>query len=274
MTGQPFPFLDPVLLRIGPLELRWYGLMYLFGFACAYVIIRAELRRRQGPVAPEAAEDFLFYLILGVLIGGRVGYVLFYNLSVYLSAPWAIFAIWQGGMSFHGGLIGMVVSGYVFARKHQARFLDLADIGALSATPGLMLGRVGNFINGELFGRVTDLPWGIIFPMGGDLPRHPSQLYESLLEGPVLFGILWWLRLRTRQPGELLAAFFVGYGAFRFAVEFVREPDPQLGFVISCLTMGQVLCLCMIGAGVALFVYLRITGGDENTRSTVRVKET
>jgi phosphatidylglycerol---prolipoprotein diacylglyceryl transferase len=252
-----YPIIDPVLMRIGPLEIRWYGLMYLCAFALAYLVIRAELRRKGGPIPAESADDFLFHLILGVLIGGRLGYVLFYNLPAYLTAPWEIFAIWHGGMSFHGGLIGMVIAGWLFGRRHNAPFWELADIGALAAPPGLLMGRIGNFINGELFGRVTTLPWGMVFPGGGHLPRHPSQLYEGLLEGPILFAVLWWLRKRTRVPGEVLAAFLMGYGICRFSVEFVREPDPQLGFVFHGLTMGQVLCLLMIASAGALIIYLR-----------------
>jgi phosphatidylglycerol:prolipoprotein diacylglycerol transferase len=160
-------------------------------------------------------------------------------------------------MSFHGGLVGIVVSGYIFTRKRTAPFLALADIGALSAPIGLMLGRIGNFINGELYGRVTTVPWGIVFPGGGDLPRHPSQLYESFAEGPLLFAILWWLRLRTRNDGEVLAAFLIGYGVIRFCVEFFREPDPQLGFLAGFLTMGQILCIGMIAVGTGLAVYVR-----------------
>jgi len=264
-------FIDPVIFRIGPLELRWYGFMYLVGFVCGYFVIRSELRRRQGPVPKEAAEDLLFYLILGLLLGGRIGYVLFYNLESYLSAPWEIFFVWHGGMSFHGGLVGMVLSGYVFARRHDAAFLELADIGALASPLGLMLGRLGNFINGELFGRVTDLPWGMVFPLGGDLPRHPSQLYEAVLEGPVLFGLLWWLRLRTRSHGQLLSAFLILYGTFRFLAEFFREPDPQLGFIAFGLSMGQILCLVMILAGIGLFGYVTFTASRNSAGSDKRL---
>jgi phosphatidylglycerol---prolipoprotein diacylglyceryl transferase len=252
-----YPLLDPVLFQVGPLEVRWYGFMYLLGFAFAYLIIRSELRRKQGPIPAESADDLLFYLILGLLIGGRIGYVLFYNLGEYVWAPWEVLALWHGGMSFHGGLIGMILSGYIFALRWKVSFLELADIGALSATPGLLLGRIGNFINGELYGRVTTLPWGVVFPMGGELPRHPSQLYEALLEGALLFCILWLLRKRLKRPGELLAIFLVCYGVFRFLIEFVREPDPQLGFVFQGFTMGQLLCLAMIFAGIGLFIYLR-----------------
>jgi phosphatidylglycerol---prolipoprotein diacylglyceryl transferase len=252
----PYLLIDPILVRIGPLEIHWYGVMYLLGFIAAYFVIRSELRRK-GPLPAESAEDMLFFMIVGLLLGARLGYVLFYNLSHYLEFPLDLLAFWKGGMSFHGGLVGIVVAGLIFAKRRRVRFLELADIGALSAPLGLMLGRFGNFINGELYGRITDLPWGIVFPTGGPLPRHPSQLYESFLEGPVLFGFLWWLRLRTRNNGELLAAFLMGYGILRFGIEFFREPDPQLGFIVSFLTMGQILCLCMIAAGAGLFMYVR-----------------
>jgi len=255
MEPVAYQIIDPVLFRIGPLAVRWYGLMYLLGFVAAYFVIRSELNRRQGPIAVEEADDLLFYLILGLLIGARLGYAIFYNLDSYFSAPWEIFAIWHGGMSFHGGLLGMLAAGLIFADRRNVQFLELADITALAAPIGLMLGRIGNFINGELFGRVSALPWAIVFPMAGDLPRHPSQLYEAILEGPVLFSLLWWLRVRTKKHGQILATFLVAYGAFRFLIEFLREPDPQLGFVLPGLTMGQVLCIAMLGAGICLMVY-------------------
>ncbi len=261
-----YPFMDPAIFSIGPLEVRWYGFMYLLGFVAGYFVIRSELHRKNGPVPVEAAGDLLFYLIVGLLIGARVGYALFYNFGNYLYAPWEIFAIWHGGMSFHGGLVGMVVSGWIFARSRKVSFLELSDIGALAAPIGLMLGRMGNFINGELFGRVTTLPWGMVFPAGGPFPRHPSQLYEAFLEGPVLFALLWWLRTRTRMPGEILAVFLICYGIFRFFAEFAREPDAQLGFVLFGLTMGQVLCLTMIAAGLALEVFLRRRSPEEKER--------
>jgi phosphatidylglycerol---prolipoprotein diacylglyceryl transferase len=253
-----YPLIDPVLVHLGPLEIRWYGLMYLFGFGLAYLIVRSELRRKQGPIPVENADDLLFHMILGLLIGGRMGYVLFYNLPAYAAAPWEVVAVWHGGMSFHGGMIGMIVAAWLFARRHHVQVLELTDLAALAAPPGLMLGRMGNFINGELFGRVTTLPWGIVFPGGGNLPRHPSQLYEALFEGPVLFSILWLLRRRIRVPGQLLSVFLVTYGLFRFSIECVREPDPQLGFVVAWLTMGQILCLLMVASGIGLFVFLRV----------------
>jgi len=248
--------MDPVLWRIGPLELRWYGMMYLLGFVAGYFVIRSELRRKDGPVPVESADDMLFYLILGLLIGARLGYALIYNLKVYATAPWEILAFWHGGMSFHGGLAGMVIAGWIFARRRRAPFLELADIGALAAPIGLMLGRFGNFINGELFGRVTTLPWGVVFPLGGTLPRHPSQIYEAIFEVPMLFGVLWGLRKRTRRPGEVLAFFLILYGVFRFLIEFFREPDHQIGFIMKWLTMGQILCIIMIAAGIGLLVCL------------------
>jgi phosphatidylglycerol:prolipoprotein diacylglycerol transferase len=232
-------------------------MMYLLGFVAAYFVIRSELRRRQGPVPVEAADDLLFHLIVGLLIGARLGYVLFYNLKAYLSAPWEVLFVWHGGMSFHGGLVGTVAAGWIFARRRDVQFMELADIGALAAPIGLMLGRIGNFINGELFGRVTMVPWGIVFPAGGDLPRHPSQLYESFFEGPVLFVFLWRLRLKTHYHGDLVGAFLIGYGAARFFIEFLREPDVQLGFIIHQLTMGQILCLGMILAGIGILAWVR-----------------
>lgn len=257
VPGLAYPFIDPVFFRIGPLEVRWYGMMYLIGFIVAYFIIRSELKRKGGPIAVQAADDLLFYLIVGLLIGARFGYVIIYNLPSYLSAPWEIFAFWHGGMSFHGGLVGMVAAGWIYSRRAGASFLELADIGALSAPIGLMVGRIGNFINGELYGRVTDVPWGIVFPLGGDQPRHPSQLYESFFEGGVLFVVLWALRRHTRYPGEILAYFLIFYGIFRFVIEFCREPDSQLGFIVGPLTMGQILCLGMVLAGAGVFILVR-----------------
>jgi phosphatidylglycerol---prolipoprotein diacylglyceryl transferase len=271
MAAETYLLIDPVLIRFWGLEVRWYGIMYLLSFVIAYFVIRSELKRRRGPVPPEAADDLLFHLIIGLLIGARLGYALFYNLDAYLMAPWEILAVWHGGMSFHGGLAGMICSGAWFARKHSCRFLDLADIGALAAPPGLMLGRMGNFINGELFGRATQLPWGIVFPSGGPISRHPSQLYEAFLEGPVLFGFLWWMRTRVKNPGQILGLFLVLYGAFRFIAEFFREPDPQLGFVIGNFTMGQTLCFVMmiIGIGVLAAVTRSNVKSFEDPRPSV-----
>lgn len=257
MSSMAYPFLDPVLFRIGPIEIRWYGIMYLVGFGIAYLIIRSEFRRKNGPLPVDAAGDFLFYLIVGLMLGARIGYVIFYNPEVYLDQPWEIFAVWRGGMSFHGGMIGMIISGWMFSRSRKVSFLELADIGSLSVPMGLMAGRIGNFINGELYGRVTSVPWGLVFPGGGNLPRHPSQLYEALFEGPVLFLILWILRRRVTRNGSILCLFIIIYGFFRFMIEFFREPDVQLGYLYLGLTMGQILCLVMIAGGMILFLAIK-----------------
>lgn len=257
MGSIVYPLIDPVLLRLGPIEIRWYGVMYLVGFAIAYFIIKSEFRRKNGPLPVDAAGDFLFYLIMGLMLGARIGYVIFYNYDVYLSQPWEIFAVWRGGMSFHGGMLGMIISGYIFARSRKAPFLELADIASLSVPLGLMAGRIGNFVNGELYGRITTVPWGLVFPQGGEFPRHPSQLYEAIFEGPVLFIILWTMRRRVSLNGSILCLFIIFYGLFRFLIEFFREPDVQLGFLYLGLTMGQILCLLMIVGGLGLLATLR-----------------
>ncbi len=250
-----FPSIDPVFLRLGPLEFRWYGLMYILGFAAAYFLILDASRRKQLPLSKDDVADLVFSVALGIVIGGRTGYILFYNLSYYLSHPLKLFAVWEGGMSFHGGLIGGIVAGYWFGRKKGLGFWQLADLGFLPAPVGLGLGRLGNFINGELFGRTTDLPWGIVFPGGGPFPRHPSQLYEAVLEGGVLFVILRSLSNRRHPDGAIFWTFIAGYGLFRFIVEFFREPDPQIGFIIGTLSMGQLLCLIMMLIGASLLAW-------------------
>ncbi len=236
--------------------MRWYGTMYVLGFILGLLIMKRMAKEDDGTLSSQDVEDLLFYLIFGVLLGGRLGYVLFYNLPYYLHHPAEVLAFWHGGMSFHGGLIGTVLAGALFARRRGVSLWRIADYAAVATPPGLGLGRIGNFINGELFGRVTTVPWAMVFPGGGPLPRHPSQLYEAVLEGPVLFLLLWLLRKRDLPRGGLLAAFIVGYGAIRFFVEFFREPDPQLGFVLGPFTMGQVLSFFMVACGVLLFLYL------------------
>jgi phosphatidylglycerol---prolipoprotein diacylglyceryl transferase len=242
-----YPHIDPVFLRIGPLQFRWYGLMYILGFLAAYFVIRKGAERKKIPLTKDDVADLVFAVALGVILGGRLGYVLFYNLSEYLAHPLKVFAVWEGGMSFHGGLAGAVVGGFWFARRKKIDFMTLADLGFLSAPIGLFLGRLGNFINGELYGRVTDVPWGMVFPdpRAGNLPRHPSQLYEAILEGPVLFCILWVLGRKKHPVGVVFWAFIALYGTFRFFVEFFREPDIQLGFIVSGFTMGQLLSFPM-----------------------------
>lgn len=245
-----YPQIDPILVQFGPLAVRWYGLMYLLGFLCGYWIIRRLAVLRQLPLDAEGISDLLFYAVIGVILGGRLGYVLFYNPGFYLEHPQQIVAIWEGGMSFHGGFLGVFLVILFFCRKRNLPLLLTADIVATAATLGLGFGRIGNFINAELWGRVTDLPWGMVFPTGGPLPRHPSQLYEALLEGLLLFVILWTLHRFKARPGVPASVFFLGYGVFRFGVEFVRQPDVHLGFLWGGATMGQLLSLPMIAVGV------------------------
>jgi phosphatidylglycerol:prolipoprotein diacylglycerol transferase len=257
-----YPQIDPVLIHIGPLQLRWYGLMYIFGFIVAYFVILHICSRRKLPMTRGDVEDLVTYCILGLVVGARAGYCLIYNPGYYLSHPLRILAVWEGGMSFHGGMIGLLLTGVYFARSRAKSFLMLGDLGAVAATPGLFFGRMGNFINAELFGRVTDVPWGMVFPGGGPLPRHPSQLYEAFSEGLLLFCILSVLSLRVRRRGIVLGAFLTLYGAMRFFLEYFREPDPQLGFVLFSFTMGQLLCMAMVVSGLVMVVWRLKSGPD------------
>ncbi len=253
----PYPNIKPYLIKIGPVEVRWYGLMYLFGFLSSYLLVRYRIKKERLDVPVQIIEDIYFYLILALIIGARLGYVIFYNLSYYLKHPLEILAVWHGGMSFHGGLIGTILVGYWFIKKKNLDFWFYADLLIPTAPIGLFLGRLGNFINGELFGRVSSVPWAMVFPAGGPHPRHPSQLYEALFEGIVLFILLWTLRTRVKTKGALTALFLILYGIFRFFIEFFREPDPQLGFVIGPFTMGQILCTAMVLTGTLILIYRR-----------------
>lgn len=257
-----YPEIDPVLVQLGPLKVHWYGVMYLLGFSFAWWL---GLRRTQQPhafIMPEQMSDLVFYGALGVILGGRFGYIIFYDLPTYIHNPLNIFKIWQGGMSFHGGLIGVLIAMAIYAHKIKRHFFEITDFIAPLVPLGLAAGRVGNFINGELWGRPTDLPWGMLFPHAGALPRHPSQLYQAALEGIALFILLW---LFSRKPRPMMAVsglFLVGYGFFRFLVEFVREPDAHLSFIaFDWLTMGQLLSLPMIiiGFGLLGLAYRRPT---------------
>ncbi len=250
------PQIDPVIFQIGPLAVRWYGLMYLLGFAASYLLIRHLARLRNLALDKDGVSDLLFYGVLGVVFGGRLGYVLFYNPAQYLSRPQDVFAIWQGGMSFHGGLLGVVIASLIFCQRRKLPILLTGDILVASAPIGLGLGRLGNFINGELWGRVTDHPWGMVFPGGGPFPRHPSQLYEAFFEGLVLFIILYLLHRRKVAAGIPFFSFFIGYGLFRFLIEFVRQPDAHLGFLWGGATMGQLLSLPMILFGLIGCVFI------------------
>lgn len=248
-------FIDPVAFSIGQLQVRWYGLMYLAAFALGWFLGRRRAARPGSGWRPTDVDDLLTVVMLGIIIGGRLGYVLFYDLAAYIADPLEITRIWNGGMSFHGGLLGVLVAFCFFARSRQKTFLQVSDFVAPLIAPGLFFGRIGNFINGELWGKVSDAPWAVVFPSAGPYPRHPSQLYEALLEGLVLFVLVWLYSARPRKTGAVSGLFAVGYGTFRFLVEFVRMPDVQLGYLaFGWLTMGQVLCLPLIGVGLWLLV--------------------
>ncbi len=251
------PSIDPIAFAIGPLAVRWYGLMYLAGFAAGWWLGLKRIDRGVAPVSRRQFDDLLFVAVLGVILGGRLGYVLFYKPGHYLANPLEIFAVWQGGMSFHGGLLGVMLAMAFAAWRHRIGYLTLMDFVAPLCPLGIAAGRMGNFINGELWGRVTDLPWGMVFRGAGDAPRHPSQLYQFALEGVLLFIILWLYSAKPRPRGAVSALFLVGYGALRFIAEFAREPDAFLGILALGLTMGQWLCLPMIAGGLGLFWWSR-----------------
>ena len=251
-----YPHFNPIALQIGPLAIHWYGLMYLLGFGLAYLLGRWRITHGHTTfLTVRDLEDLIFYSVLGVVLGGRLGYVLFYQPGHYLSHPMDIIRVWDGGMSFHGGLLGVILVMLWIARKKQVTLFTLSDFVAPLIPLGLAAGRLGNFINGELWGRPTTLPWGMIFPGAGDnVPRHPSQLYELGLEGLALFAIMWVFSSKPRPVGQISGLFLIGYGAFRFLVEFTREPDDFLGLLKFGLSMGQWLSLPMIVIGLAIFV--------------------
>jgi len=250
----PYPNIDPVFLRIGPVQLRWYGLMYMLSFIIGFFVMRRYAKYRKLNLSTDDLYDLLFYLILGVMVGGRLGYVLFYDLSTYIRDPLSIFAIWQGGMSFHGGFVGMVLATIWITRKKRWDFWQIADLVSAVAPIGLGLGRIGNFINGELYGRPTNVAWAMVFPEGGNVPRHPSQIYEVLLEGLLLFFILRWIYRKNFYRGTVFWALLAFYGLFRFLVEFVREPDVQIGLDLGPFTRGQELTFPMLVIGTAMMI--------------------
>jgi phosphatidylglycerol:prolipoprotein diacylglycerol transferase len=252
----PYPDIDPEIVRVGPVAIRWYGLAYLLGFATSFLLVKYQIRKNGLKIKEDFIEALYTYAILGLLFGSRLGYVIFYDLRSYLQHPLEIFAVWHGGMSYHGGLIGSVVCGVICCRKFQMDPWQIIDLVIVTAPIGQgILGRIANFINGELYGRATDVPWAMVFPKGGPLPRHPSQLYELFLEGVVLFSLLWVLKDRSFKSGVLTAIYIIAYGSFRFFVELFREPDPQLGFILGPFSMGQVLSFLMILAGMGMLYY-------------------
>ncbi|MDE2196135.1 MAG: prolipoprotein diacylglyceryl transferase [Gammaproteobacteria bacterium] len=264
-----YPNFDPVALSLGPLKIHWYGITYLVGFLGAYGLLLTRVRKPGSGWTTEQLADLLFYMALGVVLGGRTGYMLFYDLPNFIHAPWIIFRVWDGGMSFHGGLLGVLLAGWLFARKYGKRFFGVMDFAAPAVPIGLGAGRIGNFINGELWGKVSDLPWAMRLPCGDarfwyycngatsgwSQPRLPTQLYECFLEGVVLFTVLWLFSMKPRPRMAVSGMFALLYGCFRFLVEFVRVPDPQLGYLaFGWVTMGQVLSLPLIIAGIVLLV--------------------
>jgi phosphatidylglycerol:prolipoprotein diacylglycerol transferase len=255
----PYPAINPVLVHIGPLAVRWYALAYIVGILVGWVYARALIASKSlwGGAAPLTVidfDDFIIWVTLGIILGGRIGYVLFYNLSLFAAHPGQIFQLWNGGMSFHGGFLGCTVAIILFARRRGIPILSLGDITTAVAPIGLFLGRLANFVNGELWGRPADVPWAMIFPTGGPAPRHPSQLYEAALEGIVLFVVLNLLVRRgaLKRPGVITGAFALGYGMARTTCEFFREPDPQLGFLWGGLTMGMLLSIPLMLAGIGI----------------------
>lgn len=253
------PNFDPVVFSIGPIfgfgpiALHWYGLMYLFGFAAGWALGRYRAGRPGSAWTAEQVDDMVFYIALGVILGGRIGSVLFYNFDSFLANPIMLFKIWQGGMSFHGGLLGVLIAMALYGRKINKTFFQVTDYMAPLVAPGLFFGRIGNFINGELWGNVSQVPWAMLFhgPGAGDLPRHPSQLYQAALEGLALFLIVWFYSAKPRPTMAVSGLFLIGYGVFRFIVEFFRQPDAHIGYLaFDWLTMGQLLSLPMIILGL------------------------
>jgi len=248
-----YPVFNPVAIKLGPLKVHWYGLMYLVAFGVAWWLAKLRAKRPNSGWNAEQISDLIFYGALGVILGGRLGYTLFYGFDKFLGDPLSIFRVWEGGMSFHGGFLGVLVAMYIFARKNKRDYFKLLDFVAPIVPIGLGAGRIGNFINSELWGRVTDVPWAMVFPNGGPEPRHPSQLYEFFFEGIVLFIIVWVFSAKARPKMAVSGVFALFYGLFRFGVEFARQPDAHLGFLaFDWLTMGQLLSFPLIVLGIIL----------------------
>ncbi len=259
----PYPHIPPDLLHIGPFHIRWYGVMYVIGYFVGEMLARYRIRRGRSLLSRPQIDSLLLYAMIGMLIGARLVYIIVYGRLDFRHDPLEALRIWHGGLSFHGAILGMAVASAVFARRAKLPWLSVVDTIAVCGAPGLFFGRIGNFINAELYGRVTNVPWAMIFPTDPTrLPRHPSQLYEAVGEGLFVAGIVWWVDRRSHasgwyRPGTLTAAFLLLYGVTRFFLEFTREPDAQLGFVLGPLSMGQLLCIGMIVVGIALAVALQ-----------------
>lgn len=261
---MPFPSLNPIAFHLGPIAVHWYGLAYVAGIL-GWWQYSLWLTKKFPQIDHSLVDDYLVWAIVGVILGGRLGFVLFYNPQKYLANPLEVFQVWRGGMAFHGGLLGVIIATAIYTARKDIYFLNFSDLTCCGVPIGLFFGRIANFVNGELYGRITDVPWGIIFPHGGPLPRHPSQLYEALLEGLLLFMLLAFGALFTRWPhrrGLLTGLFLAGYGIVRISVECFREPDAFLGYFAGGLTMGQILTLPVLGFG--LFLIMRAFLRPEN----------
>jgi len=262
------PQFNPIAFQIGPLAVHWYGLMYLLAFALAWWLGRWRIQRGLSHLTQRQLEDLIFYCVLGIVLGGRLGYALFYQTQHYLAHPLSLLYLWQGGMSFHGGLLGVLTSLFLFARKHNTTFLAIGDAVAPLVPLGLAAGRLGNFINGELWGRAASVPWSMVFPQSGTaIARHPSQLYQMALEGLLLFALLWLFARKPRPTGQISGLFLMGYGVLRFLVEYTREPDAFLGLLAAGLSMGQWLSLPMMLAGAAIFWRARTYSPGAHTKN-------
>jgi len=266
-----YPSIDPVAIAFGPVQIRWYGICYIVGILAAWWLMNRRIRLPHYAWNRDQVADMVFYATLGIIIGGRLGSVLFYNLPHYLEYPLDIFRIWQGGMAFHGGLLGVLVAIWLYTRAIGKSFFAATDLIAPMVPIGLGAGRIGNFINGELWGKISDVPWAMVFPAAAPpgVPRHPTQLYEAMLEGVILFAVLWWFSSKPRPLMSVSGLFLAGYGSFRFLVEFWREPDAHIGYLaLDWVTMGQVLSVPMVLAGVILMVMAyryQISDGRQQT---------